>query len=195
MPKNFDKTFMRRKKNRSPGKGIIGPKDFDCQRLVVSKSPPPYVSNPSVSRVVRLTFDYSAATGAAIVFSITPTGLSLADQLNYGATAVRYANMRTTAIRIWGTANILDFGATLVAGGPPLSFSVQDGVSNTSYEDFMQPGVDYATVGMRASLQQRSTWISTTGVATQFQITIISSNPVANPSTGKIVADVTVEFR
>jgi len=177
----------------SRGRQPVGSKDLDAQRIYCPPAPPTRVDNATVSRTVRQVLVFSAYTGAPFTYNVTPNAASALDSIDYGTSAARYSYVRINSCKIWGLYNNLPGPA--IGGVAPLLFSISEGVSNATWEDQNQAGVDYATIGVRASLFSRSNFYPVAAVTTVFQISVTSGAPMATPATGTIYVDIACEFR
>lgn len=172
---------------------IVGPRDFDAQRLMnIPLNPPTRNDSPAVTRTLRLVNNYTAVTSAPATFLITYAQLANSDGLDYGIVGPRYQYIRLVRVHGWASNST---GALTATTGGPLEFQLVEITTGSVYSDSLAPGVDYGRVGFRPTLLQRSNWTLATAATTAFSATILSSAAMTTPDVGVITLDVTCDLR
>lgn len=176
--------------------------DMQTQKIGVPSNPPLRSSQPPVQKVVRLTGQWTM-TGATPQFTaaITPVALSNQDSLDYGMTGARYMYVRPEWVKAWVSpaTNFATGGGGTAANPVDVTLFDNNGVGGAgSYKDVLAPGVDWAALGLKFSLIDRASWV-TTGSPTLFAGLFIDGTGVLSLATdtmaGTWVADVMVTFR
>ena len=178
-PSQADPSF-RRRNTRGSKTPIITNRDLDTVRVLGSANPPDFVSNPIVTRRVRFT-GLASAGGLSLV--LTPASLAAQDQALYGVSALRYSSVRLTNVEAWLAQ---DTAGTSAAP----TIQVGDASSSTTFNDTLNPGVDWAHIAMRRTLAGRSSWSAVSSSGTLASVATNANTGFA----GHYVVDCTCDF-
>lgn len=170
----------RTRPRRSMRQQPLGEKDLSTQRVGGPCSPPQLYSNLPITRKTRFQIAYS---GAAVAFAISATQISQNDANDYfgASTPIRFNSLHLVKAEAWfGTINDPTSGAYPI-------LELFDSVSNTSFTDTPNGGVDWAHVAIRPCLYSRMTERPASDTAGLISVIVAA----AEGCTGNIVVDVT----
>ena len=180
--RNRGRSGRTRRNRMATTEPVLSEKNLGTIRLPGVPEPPIHITNPQVTRVVRITTAYS---GSALSLTVSPKALVDQDALDYlGATTTsRYGHLRVTKIEGW--LGLQSFGSGL----PTLV--MYDGYSDVYHNDVAAVGVDYAHIAFRPCLSMRMTNFG----ATDTSSTVAGINvPASEGAVGTLTVDYTVTF-
>lgn len=162
---------------------VITGHDLDAIRVRGTELPTDLPVNTVVTRRTRLVYTLTAASNS---YNITTNLVSLSDSSDYATGSnLRFTNLRPVRVEAWASLGTLT-GYTI----PPV-LHVSD-VSGQFFHDAVNPGVDYAHVAIRPSLQSRMTWRAANDTSTVlFQIQLEGLS--GTTGNGSLYVDVTFE--
>jgi len=178
---------------------VISARDLDAQRCRAPQKPPQHVNNPAVPRIVRFVVPWTASSGTPFTQSYTNADIPVEDAQEYlGTNIPRYQAMRPVKITAWASTAYTS-SATMATPGIMTELSIAENLNfgGAVYVDSVNPGVDYAVVSMRPSLEMRQSWYNASGTPLQsfFTVTINSPTPPGTVANGILTVDVTAEFQ
>lgn len=178
------KRSSRGRSNRRGAEHIITGKNFDFVKIFAPANRPDHISNPPLSRVVRLTSDFTASSTNTVLEGVTANLLALQDQTNYGTSAIRWQYVRINTAKAWLTG-------IAISGDLVTRAYLQDALTGALVESQPSAATKVASLGCRLPLETRALWYSTTATNTVLSLTIDSEVGAQ----GTWVLDVSVDFR